>query len=320
MMTAPDFEYQQVAVAFVSRGDKLSFKNDNVIIKDADNNIKHQSTCYRLFMLFIVGHASITSGLLQKSQKFNFTLVLMGHNLTPYAIFNHKTEGNVLLRKRQYTYDSSEIAQHLVKNKIMHQQKVLKGIRNKDPILKNAIQKLEGYLRRLPNSDLELHDLLGIEGIAARLYFQQLFGEFDWRGRKPRAKQDPTNVLLDIGYTLLFNFVEAMLNQYGFDLYQGVYHRQFYQRKSLVCDLVEPFRPIIDARIRKAHNLGQIHPEDFDLVQGQYRLFGQKSQPYVTFLIKSLLVHKQEIFIYMQNYYRSFIRERSIDTYPIFTA
>ncbi len=319
MLSAPDFEQQQIALAFLSRGDKLSFKNDNIIIKDSDGTIKHQSTCYRLFTLFIVGHASITTGLLQRSKKFGFNLILMGHNLNSYGQFNYKTEGNILLRRKQYdTKKDLAIAQYLVKNKIQQQQAALKQIRKKGEKLKTAIKQLQDYQNRLPDKTLDLQNLLGIEGIAAKVYFPQMFGEFNWHGRKPRAKQDPTNTLLDIGYTLLFNLVEGLLNQYGFDTYQGVYHQHFYQRKSLVCDLVEPFRVIIDTKVRKAHKLGQIDEQDFDIVQGQYRLFGAQSKKYLSFLLEALMEHKQPIFLYIQTYYRCFMRNRPIESYPIF--
>jgi CRISPR-associated protein Cas1 len=127
-----------------------------------------------------------------------------------------------------------------------------------------------------------------------------------------------TNCLLDIGYTLLFNIVEALLNIYGFDLYQGVYHRQFYQRKSLVCDLVEPFRPVIDIRIRKAYNLGQIKQEDFDVRQGQYFLYGKESKPYISWLLEELLSYKKDMFLYVQGYYRAFMKEAPISQYTEF--
>ena len=163
-----------------------------------------------------------------------------------------------------------------------------------------------------------MHDILGIEGIASRVYFSQMFDEIDWKGRKPRAKQDITNVLLDIGYTQLFHFMDALLNLYGFDTYQGVYHQIFYQRKSLVCDLVEPFRTIIDQRIRKAYKLGQIHEEDFSFINGQYKIFGKQSQPYIAFLLKGLLEHKDEMFLYVQSYYRAFMQDKPIDQYPVY--
>lgn len=71
----------------------------------------------------------------------------------------------------------------------------------------------------------------------------------------PRTRADIPNLLMDIGYTFIYNFVEANLNLYGFDIYKGFYHQLFFERKSLVCDLVEPFRCLIDKQIRKMYNL-----------------------------------------------------------------
>lgn len=318
MLSAPDFEQKQIIFALLSHGEKLSFKNDNIVIKDQDGVIRHQSTCYRLFAVIIVGHVSITSGLIQRAQKYGFSIILSSHTLSPYASFHAKSEGNVLLRKNQYDYQSLDIARHLIYNKIDQQIAALNRIRKKPAELKQAIQDLKGYRDRLPGEELNLQEILGLEGIASRVYFKQMFSEHNWQGRKPRAKQDPTNTLLDIGYTLLFNVVESLLNLYGFDIYKGVYHQEFYQRKSLVCDLVEPFRPIIDYRIRKAYQLNQIHVEDFQIVQNQYRLFGESSKPYITFLLKSVLDHKQQIFLYIQAYYRAFIRQKPIEEYPVF--
>ena len=318
MLSAPDFKEKQIILALLSHGEKLSFRNDNIIIKDADGIVKHQSTCYRLFALFIVGHVTITSGLLMRAEKFKYTIVLMSHSLRPYAGWPAKTEGNVLLRKKQYNYGGSELARHLVTNKLLNQSQTLKKIRSKESQLRDAIKHIEDYKKRLEKPNLEMQSILGIEGIAGRVYFQALFKEAGWKTRRPRTKIDMVNTLLDIGYTLLFNFVEALLNLYGFDIYQGVYHQQFYQRKSLVCDLIEPFRPIIDARIRKAFQLSQIKEGDFDIRQGQYKLYGEKARPYLIWLIEILVLHKQDIFMYIQSYYRAFIRDKEIKDYPMF--
>lgn len=320
MLSAPDFIQKQIIIALLSLGDKLSFKNDNIIIKDQDGKIKHQSTCYRLFALFIVGHASITTGLLQRAKKFNFSITLLSYGLIPYGTWLSKTEGNVLLREKQYQYKGNEIAQRLIKNKIAQQLHMLKKIRKKSPDLKQAIKTIKSYHNKLPDKKQDMQSLLGIEGSAARLYFKHLFAQMDWHGRKPRVKHDITNLLLDIGYTQLFHFMDALLNLYGFDNYKGVYHKCFYQRKSLVCDLVEPFRPIVDYQVRKAIKLNQVNVDDFDYIHGQYRIFGKKAHPYIALLLRSLLEHKQEIFLYTQSYYRAFMQDKPIEQYPIFTG
>lgn len=248
------------------------------------------------------------------------SITLFTHGLTPYGSWQFRTEGNVLLRQKQYTYTDTAIAQHLVKNKIAQQIAFLDKRRKKYSELKEAILKLHEYNERMPDSSLGFQEILGLEGVASRLYFAHMFDNIEWSGRTPRTKKDIPNLLLDIGYMQLFHLVDALLNLYGFDTYKGVYHREFYQRKSLVADLVEPFRPIVDYTIRKAYNLGQIDNDDFDFIDGRYRLFWKKSKPYTSLILQALLEHKEEMFLYVQSYYRAFMRDKTIDQYPIFTG
>ncbi len=318
MLSSPDFKQKQIILALLSHGNRLSFKNDNIIITNKDKEIIHQSTCYRLFSLFVVGHLTVTTGLIQRAKKFGFSILFMSHNLKPYACFNSCAEGNILLRRKQYEYNSLEAAKHLVHNKIHNQICLLKKIRNKEAISQSHIHSLEEYKNKLERENLTIKEILGLEGISSKIYFQNLFKNYEWKARRPRVKMDITNTLQDIGYTLLFNFIEGLTGLYGFDIYQGVYHKNFYQRKSLICDLVEPFRPLVDYRIRKAYQLKQIKKEDFTLVNKQYHLFGKKSLPYLKIFIEELILNKDEIFKYIQTYYRSFIRDKSILEYPYF--
>ena len=306
---------------YLIEGEKLSLKNDNLIITDKDKVIKYQDSCYSIFALFIVGNMSITSGLLQSLNRFRFTLILMTATMRIYGIWNSPTQGNTLLRKKQYHHDSHnnlQIAKHITINKINNQLHLLKKIRDKQDPLKATIAKIEAHLKELQGGDFDRNALMGIEGICAKLYFKSIFGSLGWKRRMPRAKIDTTNTLLDIGYTLLFNLLEALLNIYGFDLYCGVYHTAFYQRKSLVCDMVEPFRPIVDSSIKRAHALKMIDPSDFTKSQKQYRLYGKNSQKYTKFLLHAIKEHREEMFIYIQQYYRAFMQGKPIEEYPNF--
>lgn len=318
MLSLPDYKEKQFLFAFVKDREKFTFKNDNLIIKK-DNQIKHQISCHKLFCLFIVGDFTLTSGLLRRAKKFGFSIIFLNYGMRVYGAWNSKTEGNVLLRRKQYNYDGFPLARHLVKNKISNQRNALQKIRNKDTKLHDAIRTLDTYYQRVLTAT-DYKTLLGLEGVSARLYFSRIFNNTEWNGRQPRVKADITNLLLDIGYTKLFNLVEALLNLYGFDLYVGVLHQEFYQRKSLVCDLVEPFRPLIDQRIRKAYQLKQIHPDDFYFSKNRYSIIGKKAQPYLSFLVNSILDKKDELFLYIQKYYRSFMRNKKIEEYPWFNG
>lgn len=318
MMSTRDFECKQIAFVFTSRGEKISFKNDNLIICDENGKTKHQSTCYRLFLLFICGDYCITSGLLDRASKFGFNIVLMSPNLRITKIIPSKAEGNTMLRRKQYALEKTNIAAHVISNKIHNQNFLLKQRRNKTDEEKDVIKKIKSYEKEVLKPDLTVQEIMGIEGISAKLYFKTLFKDHNWEARRPRVKQDIINCLLDVGYTILFNVINALLEMYGFDVYVGILHREFFHRKSLVCDIEEPFRPIIDAALLKALNLGQIDENDFWKNQNQYILTWKNSAKYVEIFIKAIMEYKNEIFIYIQSYYRAFMREKSPEEFPIF--
>lgn len=97
MLSANDFSKKQIIFMFPKEGDKLTFSNDNIVVKDKAGKTKYQSTCYRLFMLCIVGNISITSGLIQRSKKFGFSICLMSMTFKVYEVIGARMEGNTLL-------------------------------------------------------------------------------------------------------------------------------------------------------------------------------------------------------------------------------
>ena len=299
-------------------GDKMSFKNDNIVIKDRNDKVRFQITCYRVFLIFVVGDTTITTGLLSRSNKYGFSICLMNRNLKMYRFISSRMEGNTFLRKIQYSYEDLNIGQYIICNKVQNQRNVLASFRSKNQMIKESIILLDNHLYKLNNYQLEMNSILGIEGSASRTYFPQIFNNVIWNGRKPRIKNDYINATLDIGYTVLFNIIDALLNVYGFDEYYGVLHRCFYMRKSLVCDLMEPFRPVIDYAVRKGINLGQIKEDDFKVFSGRYVLEWNKSASYTKIFLNSLLEYKLEMFLYIQGYYRAFMKQKKISEYPFF--
>lgn len=316
MLSYPDFKEKTIVVVFATEGQRFSFQNDNLLVTDADKQVILQTTCYRMLALWIVGHCVITSGLLERSKKFAFPVYLLSVNFRCIGVWSTPTDGNFLLRDKQYAYQGLGIARHIVANKIQNQTILLKSIRKKEEDLKRSIALMQNYEDQLAGFN-NLQELLGMEGVSSRLFFSQWYADMEWHGRKPRAKRDPVNVLLDIGYTFLFYLVENMLNLYGFDIYKGVYHQFFYQRKSLVCDIVEPFRCIVDKQIKNAYNLNRIKTDDFDLKKGQYFLKSARSKEYTRWLMQGIIEYKEDIFLYAQSYYRAFIREKAINDYPL---
>ena len=118
--------------------------------------------------------------------------------------------------------------------------------------------------------------LLGIEGTAARVYFQSFSrmlkrhdgdGDglaFDFAGRNRRPARDPVNALLSLAYAVLAKDLTVVTQAVGFDPFLGFYHRPRYGRPALALDLMEEFRPIIsDSIVLTAINTGVVQPDDF---------------------------------------------------------
>ena len=319
MQGVNDFSKKQIIVYAPVMGDKLSYKNDNIIIKDSDGKTKYQHTCYRIFMLLVIGDCSITTGLIRRSKKFGFSICFMTYGYRYYAVIQNGLEGNNYLHKKQYEYDDEELGKHIILNKIINQRYMLNSIRRKSEFVKEGILILDKYINKLSgNEDMKRDTILGYEGNAAKVYFARIFDNTRWIGRKPRIKFDYINSLLDIGYTILFGFIECLLHVYDFDVYHGVFHTDFYMRKSLVCDLMEPFRPLIDWRVRKGIALEQFKEEDFVQINHQWQLQYKMSSKYSYVFMKDILENKESIFMYIRGYYRAFMKGKEASGFPIY--
>lgn len=79
-----------------------------------------------------------------------------------------KAEGNVLLRKRQYEYDKTDIAAFVISNKIHNQNALLKKKRKKTEEEKETIKKLKQFEKDVLKADLSVQEIMGIEGISAK--------------------------------------------------------------------------------------------------------------------------------------------------------
>lgn len=319
MMSLPDFRYKQIIVHIAGgHGERLKFRKDNIVIEDREGNVLVQHSCHRLFALFIIGEISLTSVLIRQCISFGFPIILMGRNMRPVANLRCVAEGNTFLRQKQYGISSEKrlsIAKKLIEMKISNQMQLLKDLRYLSEADRKSLETLKSFDVGIARN---VKELMGVEGSASRLFFAAYFRQLGWTRREPRCRPDICNFLLDIGYTYLFQFVAAMLSLYGFDLYCGVLHTFFYQRMSLVCDIIEPFRCIVDRRVRKAHNLGQIKESDFYVYNGRLNLEWESQSKYVNLFFKDILEYKSNIFLFCQKYYRWFVRDKPIGEFPMF--
>ncbi|MDR2789936.1 MAG: type V CRISPR-associated endonuclease Cas1 [Campylobacteraceae bacterium] len=320
MFTHKDIEYRSIFVINCIKDRSLRVANGELLLE----NIEEKKTLTKLpfqkiLALFVIGHASITTPLIDKCTRYGISLVVMKQNLRPVFFFSITAEANFLLRKKQYEYDKEnlQIPKILVTNKIKNQLSLLRKTRLKTDNIQKAKEQCAAILSLIPNAS-NYDVVMGLEGKAATIFFSVYFEPFAWKNRSPRTKIDPINATLDIGYTILFNYIEVFVRLFGFDPYKGVYHQLWFKRKSLVCDLVEPFRCIIDKQVRKAFGVQQCKAEDFNFIKNEYILKREKNSDYTKMFYDVLIEQKAAIFNYMRQFYRCFMQQNYVSEYPQF--
>lgn len=161
-----------------------------------------------------------------------------------------------------------QLAREIIRAKIHNQRVML--MRNGD--VPDRVTSLMASFRDSTESARDLTSLMGIEGSAAALYFEQFESmlkqranwKFDWHGRNRRPPRDPVNALLSLGYSMLAKELTGVCYSVGLDPFLGFMHQPRYGRPALALDLMEEFRPLIaDSVVISLTNRGELGPEDF---------------------------------------------------------
>ena len=320
MFTNKDIEYRGIYVINCLEERDLRVSSGELLLEDLqEKRIITKLPFQKILALFVVGHIRITTPLIEKCKRNNVALIVVKPTLRPVFYWADSAEANFLVRKKQYAFDKEDIsiARVIVENKIKNQRELLLKTRKNDSLSKDAIMVCNMYAD-MARYSMDYNELMGIEGRVAKVFFSAYFQDMGWNGRRPRLRTDYINATLDIGYTYLFNFVECFVRMFGFDIYVGVYHRLWFKRKSLICDLMEPFRCIIERTIRNAINRRQIKEGDFEYYKGEYRLKRELNKDYSKLFFDAIVVYKNEVFKYIQTYYRCFMGGKDMNTYPKF--
>lgn len=92
----------------------------------------------------------------------------------------------------------------------------------------------------------------------------------EWRfaERSRRPALDPFNAALNYLYGMTYNVVEGAVFAAGLDPYMGMLHAEEYDRPALAFDLIEPFRPWVDALLLDLCHSGRLDIRQFEARDG----------------------------------------------------
>lgn len=160
----------------------------------------------------------------------NSMLLNLNNHHIQQELFKHQICASEPLKKQLW--------QQTVKLKIKHQAELLQRLNKPNAVLNHYENKvLSG-------------DTTNMEGVAAAYYWKQLF-DFDF---KRERYGDYPNAFLNYGYIILRAAVARSLAGSGLLSTLGIHHHNKYNAFCLADDIMEPFRPLVDAKILEIIN------------------------------------------------------------------
>ncbi|MCX7624189.1 MAG: CRISPR-associated endonuclease Cas1 [Thermomicrobium sp.] len=159
-----------------------------------------------------------------------------------------------------------ELARRFVRGKLRNQGVLLMRYHDHHPVIPRVIDAIRDALVRAARAGGH-GGLRAAEGYGSGAYFTALATlcppAFAFSGRQRRPQPDPVNALLSFGYTLLTQRVISALRAVGLDPQVGFLHQMRPGRPSLALDLIEEFRPAVDALVLDLIRSGALLPEHF---------------------------------------------------------
>ena len=181
---------------------------------------------------------SITACLLNELIKQKIKVIFCDEKRNPASELvpyygSHDTSDKIRIQIKWTEELKQLVWTEIVTEKIRQQAYVLKALDLPQHIL------LEQYI-----SQIKPNDASNREGHAAKVYFNALFG-LDFS----RSMDMPINAALNYGYTILLSAFNREITANGYITQLGIFHDNIFNPFNFASDLMEPFRPLIDAAV-----------------------------------------------------------------------
>lgn len=266
-------------------------KTDSRIVIRKNNEIVEDLPARDIERVIIFGNAHITMPAMRFFLSKGIDVNLLSSHGRYYGRLQPGFCKDAELRRMQYKRSLDKrmctaVSKSMVFGKLKNEETFLGRQKRQTRQVIQALHTIQNALKNLSqttNSD----SIRGYEGSSAAMYyraFSSLLGEdFQFEKRSHYPPTDKTNVLLSLGYTLLYNTLYSIINTVGLDPYQGFYHQFRHGHASLASDLMEEFRPIIvDSIVLLVINKAEITRRDFSERNGKISLVNDGLKKFFT--------------------------------------
>ncbi len=224
----------------------LSLKNCQLVISWKDSSDQVTRPIEDLGCVVLENQMiSITLPLLNELVKNNVAVILCDNKQMPTAMLQSLDANATQAESLKYQLSASEPAKkrawkQIIEAKIKNQADVLSSIGMNGDILKV-------FFANVKSGDSDNR-----EGIAARVYWKELFGG----GFKRERNGLPPNSLLNYGYSILRAATARALLGSGLLPNLGIFHKSRYNAFPLADDIMEPYRPYVDEIVFHLYSKG----------------------------------------------------------------
>lgn len=246
-------EFMSWRVVVITERSKLEYQLGYMVVRN-DKVVKiHLS---EISTVIIESTAvSVTAVLLTELMKNKIKVIFCDEKRNPLSELvnyygSHDTSDKV---RNQVAWDKeikSEVWTEIVREKIRKQMRLMEIYHKDESIL------LKGYLE-----ELKFNDSSNREGHAAKVYFNSMFGN-----SFSRNEDNNINSALNYGYTIILSAFNREIVANGYITQLGLFHDNQFNQFNLSCDLMEPFRILVDRKVLQSDYIDFTKKEKMELV------------------------------------------------------
>lgn len=270
----------------ISKQSKLSYKNRFLVVKqESDEKYIHLSEIDTIIVDSI--SVSISTYLLKELSDNKINIIFCDEKHNPFGelksyYLSHNVSKKILLQIKWSQREKNDLWQEIIKNKITNQALQIRKIKSQNYNL------LLSYV-----SEVVSGDKTNREGHSAKVYFNTLFTK-----KFVRNENDSINAALNYGYAILLSSFNKEIVSNGYLTELGIHHKNEFNPFNLSCDLMEPFRIIIDNFVyhNKERKLNTDYKMDIvNILNSKFKYNGKQ------YTLKDIIkLYTKNVFLYLE--------------------